>query len=199
MCIRPPSSQTLSSIWGRPWRWASPMTFRTRATIRMPAEEQADGQARYLLVPRTLIFARRGNSYLLLKGAPDKRLWSGLYNGVGGHLERGEDVLNAARREFQEETSLEADLWLCGTIIVDSGSIGIGLYVFTGEVTGGTPQPSTEGQAEWISVERLGALPAVSDLVPLLSQIHSMKSGDPPFSGRSFYDQDGRLQITFHG
>jgi 8-oxo-dGTP diphosphatase len=64
----------------------------------MTKEEQGLTDDRYVVVPRTLIFIKRENSVLLLKGAPDKRLWANLYNGVGGHVERGKDVLSAARR-----------------------------------------------------------------------------------------------------
>ncbi len=165
----------------------------------MPAEEQVAGRGRYLLVPRTLVFARRGDSYLLIKGAAGKRSWPGLYNGVGGHVEQGEAVLEAARREFREETGLEANLRLCGTVVVDAGDVGIGLYVFTGEVTGGSLRASPEGEPEWISIDNLDSLRAVSDLAPMLTQIHSMKVSDAPFSGRSFYDQEGALHITFRG
>ena len=59
---------------------------------------------RYQAVPRVLIFLRNRDDVLLLKGAPDKRIWANKYNGVGGHIESDEDVISAARREVTEET-----------------------------------------------------------------------------------------------
>ncbi|HXF85108.1 MAG TPA: NUDIX domain-containing protein [Anaerolineales bacterium] len=163
----------------------------------MPQSDQGITNNRYVLIPRTAIFLRRGDAYLLLKGAPTKRLWANKYNGIGGHVERGEDVLSAAKRELYEETSLTADLWLCGTVIVDAGEKGICLYVFSGECLEGEPKPSKEGTAEWIRFDALRDLPLVEDLPVLLSKIHSMKRGDPPFSARSYYDEDGKLIVQF--
>src|SRR5687767_12585417 len=165
----------------------------------MPQSDQGITNDRYTVIPRTAIFLRRGDLYLLLKGAPTKRLWANLYNGLGGHVERGEDILSAAKRELLEETGLTADLWLCGTVIVDAGEIGICLFLFSGECPEGKgePQPSGEGIAEWVTFDALPELPVVEDLPILLSKIRHMQRGDSPFFAWSHYDEGEKLIVEF--
>ncbi len=165
----------------------------------MAKDDQGLFRNRYQVIPRTLIFITKEDQVLLLKGAPTKRLWPNRYNGIGGHVERGEDVLSAARRELQEEAGLAVErVWLCGTLMVDTGeNIGIGIYIFKGEYAGGELKPSEEGTLEWVALDDVPRLPAVEDLFVMLRKVMQWRPDQPAFSARSYYDEDDKLIQEF--
>jgi len=164
----------------------------------MSRSEQGLSYDRYICIPRTLIFLIREDSVLLLKGAPTKRIWANKYNGVGGHVERGEDIISSAKRELLEETGFSTDLRLVGTLQVDvEPEAGISVYIFTGESVKGDPHPSEEGSLDWIPFAELEQYPLVDDVVILLNKIRAMDMESPPFSARSFYDENENLIVRF--
>lgn len=164
----------------------------------MPRIEQGLTNDRYVCIPRTLIFLTRSDSVLLLKGASTKRIWANRYNGVGGHVEQGEDVLSSAKRELEEETGLNANLRLVGTLQVDVEiNTGVSVYIFVGECSSGEPRASEEGVLEWIPFQRLTEYPLVEDVAILLEKIRVMNEKTPPFSAFSFYDENEKLQVHF--
>ena len=161
----------------------------------MPVADQGINQERYMLIPRTLVFLSRDDKLLLLKGGPQKRLWANLYNGIGGHIEPDEDVTSAAYREIKEETGLiPDDLWLCMTIIIDTGqNPGIVIFVFRGQSIQGEPSTSSEGVLEWVEIDQIRNKPVVEDLLMILDHIMAMRKGDPPLSVHYRYDATGSL------
>lgn len=163
----------------------------------MPVDDQGVFQDRYKLIPRVLVFATHGDSVLLIKGSPNKRIWANLYNGIGGHVEKGEDILTAAHREFFEETGFElTNPWLCAVITIDTGGqIGIGMYVFRGEVSHVEAKPSEEGLLEWIPVDDIHKIPYVEDLPILIANIMKLNTSSSPLFLHYYYDKNEKLII----
>ena len=88
------------------------------------ANEQESGRSnapiRHVVVPRTLCFVLYNGDVLVIKRSLHKRIFPGKINGVGGHVDQGEDVAASAAREILEETGLAVtNLWLAGVFHVD--------------------------------------------------------------------------------
>ncbi|MEW5986306.1 MAG: NUDIX domain-containing protein [Chloroflexota bacterium] len=156
------------------------------------------GRDRYQAIPRVLLFLRNGGDVLLLKGSPSKRIWANCYNGVGGHVERGEDPLTAAHRELWEETGLDGvALRLVAVVNVDANDTktGILMFVFTGWSEQRETRDSAEGELQWVAAEAVDQLPLVEDLPWLLPRILERPAAAPPLFLHYSYDAEDRLVI----
>lgn len=156
--------------------------------------------ARHQVVPRTLVFIRNTEGKILfLKGATGKKIWPDLYNGVGGHIEAGETIIDSARREIEEETGFKKEdilnLQLCGIIHIDTDQRGRGimLFVFTAESKREALTASREGSLHWLDWKRISPEEMPEDLPFLLSKLETFS--DFPFYGRYWYNDADQLRI----
>lgn len=110
------------------------------------------------------ILSADGGSVLLIhRNARPDDIHYGKYNGLGGKLEPGEDVVAGMRREIGEEAGIEVtDLTLRGTISWpgfgkhDEAWFG---FIFRIDGWSGTPLSSNhEGALEWVPLTRLPEL-----------------------------------------
>lgn len=105
-----------------------------------------------------------GDSVLMIhRNARPDDLHFGKYNGLGGKVDVGEDVVTGLRREIREEAGIEAEeIVLRGTVSWP----GFGkneedwfAFVFRIDRWSGTPLPGNhEGTLEWVPVARLHEL-----------------------------------------
>lgn len=166
----------------------------------MPVSEQGVDNKRFSVIPRSLIFLFNDrNQVLLIRGAADKRIWAGKYNGLGGHIEPGEDIIEGALRELAEEAGVRGEtLWLCGQILVTVSELkGVAIFVFKGVVKNTNIRQSSEGNLEWVSMDQLSEKALVEDLVELLPRVVKHEQDAPLIIGKYTYNELDELDISF--
>ena len=156
---------------------------------------------RYMLSPRTLTFLRSGEDVLLIQRPPDAHLFPGMFNGVGGHVERGEDIMSAARREIREETGLDvSDLHLRCILHVDEGAdrIGVLVFVFVGHTERRDVVESREGTLHWVQLTRINQLSLIPDLPSILKRVLTLPGNAQPLFAQSVISPDeGIWEVRF--
>ena len=113
-----------------------------------------------------LCLVYRHDEYLLQNRV--KKDWQG-YTLPGGHIEKGESIVEAVIREMKEETGLNIlNPRLCGIkqFPIENGRYLVFLFKtdqFEGKLTS-----SDEGQMFWIKKNELSSIPLVNDFKELL-------------------------------
>ena len=162
----------------------------------MRPEDQLNAGVRYTVIPRVLVFLTRDDEVLLLRGAPDKKLWAGKYNGLGGHIEPGETPHQAAVREVGEEARLTVETLTLRAVVhvMLAPAPGVLFFVFAGTVSPGELRPSIEGEPVWVARSEINTLPLVEDLPELLPRV--LEPGPLIYGHYTF--SEGELRMAFH-
>ncbi len=161
-----------------------------------PAQTQSGApRERHQVRLATISFVCSGDDVLLLRHAPASDRFAGRWNGIGGHVERGEDILEAARRELREEAGLDpGELRLRG-LIHETGLLGHAyvVFVFVGHTTTRATRPAPGIELVWHPIGGLGELALVEDLTDLLPRV--LRAREPLFVTETFDGGDRLLSL----
>merc|ERR1712110_55515 len=138
---------------------------------------------RHAVVPRTLCLVFESalrERVLLIEYAARKGKVAGMSNCLGGHIEKGEDIVASAVREVVEESGCaEADIApsaaLAGVVhVADFFNVQVMMFVVTMELSIGSTvaapdyrYQSSEGIVSWVPVESVSSRKVFDD-VPLI-------------------------------
>ena len=113
-----------------------------------------------------LCLVHKNGSYLLQNRA--KEDWKG-YTLPGGHIEKGESIVDAVVREMKEETGLTVlNPHLCGVKQFPTENGRYLVFLFETERFEGELIDSDEGTMHWIRKEQLQEVNTVNDFEDLL-------------------------------
>jgi 8-oxo-dGTP diphosphatase len=147
----------------------------------------------------TLCFVCNGDEVLLLRHSEASDRFPGQWNGIGGHVEQGECIRAAARRELCEETGLDlAHLSLRG-VVHETGLLGHEhvLFVFVGETRERVIRSPEDLELAWHPIDTVESLPLVHDVAVLL--VRALAATEPFFATERYEGADPVASVGVDG
>ena len=164
-----------------------------------PMHDEPHAPTRHSARLATVALVRSGSRVLLMRHSARSDRFAGRWNGVGGHVEAGEGLRAAARRELREEAGLDvAGLRLRG-VVHETGLAGHAyvVFFFVGEAASERLAPAPGLELAWHELARVRELPLVDDLHELLDRL--LANPEPVLAVERFDGGDGRLAFAWDG
>ena len=143
----------------------------------------------------TLAFVRSGDDVLLRQHSVSSDRFAGRWNGIGGHVEPGENIGAAALRELREETGLDGVSLQLRGVIHETGLGGHDyvVFLFVGHASTRTVRGEAGAALAWQSLDDLAGLPLVGDVAALLPRL--LEANEPFFATERYDGGDGRVSF----
>lgn len=124
----------------------------------------------------------------------EKKQRKDIYNGLGGHVEKGEDVISSAVRETKEEAGVDLLNPKIKGVMNVSGFFGkdVTLFIVAGSTKDEPLSSTLEGELEWVCRAEIENLNIFQDVKPFLEKILEMKENQM-FVGSSLFDGKDKL------
>jgi len=151
----------------------------------------------FTVIPRVLAFIEKNDEILMIERSKKNAFAYKQLNGIGGHIEKGEDPLSAVRREVKEECGLEITEFSLNAVIFINVETekGVCVFVFSARYPGGELRSSNEGGLIWVKKNDVINGNVVKD-VPLLLDIIEESQNDGQVKYLQYTYTDKELKIT---
>ena len=156
---------------------------------------------RYTVLPRTLILIIKNQQVLLMKYSgkgthmtAEKEERKDIYNGLGGHVEEDEDVIENAKKEALEEAGINLlNPKVKGIMNVSNFSgKNVMMFIVVGTTEDELTTSTLEGDLEWIPFDKLDKINVFDDVKPFLETITKLKP-EEMFLGKAKFDGKFKL------
>ena len=106
------------------------------------------------MIKANLLYIIKKNKVLLIY--KKKGHGKGLFNGIGGKIKKGEDIIQSIIREAKEEVNLKVkSLHFCGNINFDDEKGRWQVYVFKSDDFEGNPKETDECIPFWFDIKNV--------------------------------------------
>jgi len=156
---------------------------------------------RYTVLPRVLVFVFKDDKILMMKYSgkgenmtQEKLDRKDIYNCIGGHVEKGEDIIECAVKEAEEEAGIKLLNPKVKGIINISGFSGKDMmnFIIVGTTEDEPITSSLEGELEWIEKDSLNDINIFQDITPILEKLLSLKENEMFVGSAEF---DGKFEL----
>ena len=173
--------------------WFSKEKFSWKNIQESARERLLTSKSRFKVNVTTLMFVRRNRTVLLNRHREGSR-FSGYWNGVGGHLETGEDIHQAACREVAEEAGIEVRNSRLRLVLHESDCHGEGnlVFWFVADWSSGTLHPEPGAELRWVPLEKVSELKLLPDVREVWSWLFKI---GPTRYGCQIYNVDGTGEL----
>ncbi len=148
------------------------------------------------LVVTLQCFVQKDGKYLMLHRAPDKKIMPDVWMAPGGHIEFGEGLFEAARREVLEETGLEITnlkVKAIGTGILEDLNLEVFFKILTADYKSGNLVTSLyDGTFEWLTKKEILEKPTLlAELKHVLP--HVVSNSNYAISYKAIYSKENTM------
>lgn len=149
------------------------------------------------LTPYTVCFLKNRDSVLLIKFPPDKNVWPGLYNGLGGPIESHESPRESAIKKINKESGVKVKNIELKMVLNVTDYFGRNRLLFFFISNTLNKKINSARDLKWVKLTKIVEEDVAPDLQFLLPKIIGSKEGDIVYGKSSYGKYNELVELSF--